>query len=108
MIIHITFEEILLIWRDFLWPNRISSIESHSAMNFKGAYDLQNMVSNPTFFAFTIDNKIVGVNSGHMCHDNSYRSRGLWVFPQCRGNQICKQLVPRAQNCVCERGEEID
>ena len=93
MITHISFEEILPIWRDFLWPTRTSSIDSHSAMDFKAGYDLQNMNSIPTFFAYMIDNKIAGVNSGHMCRDNSYRSRGLWVFPEYRGKQIGKQIL---------------
>jgi GNAT superfamily N-acetyltransferase len=93
MITHISFEEILPIWRNFLWPNRTSSIDSHSAMNFKGGYDLGNMKTVPTFFAYIVDNKIAGINSGHMCQDNSYRSRGLWVFPEYQGNQIGKQIL---------------
>jgi len=108
MITHISFEEILPIWRDFLWPNRTSSIDSHSAMDFKGGYDLQNMVSTPTFFGYTIDNKIIGVNSGHMCRDNSYRSRGLWVFPKHRGNQIGKQiLIATIQQGITEGADYV-
>ena len=62
-------------------------------MTFLGGYNMQNMSYIPTFFAFTINNKIVGVNSGHKCADNSYRSRGLWVFPEYRGNRIGIQLL---------------
>ena len=93
MIKHITFEEILPVWKNFLWPNRVSSIESTSAMNFLGGYDLINMSYAPTFFAYILDNKIVGVNSGHKCMDNSYRSRGLWVFPEYRGQHIGRKLL---------------
>ena len=93
MIQHISFEEILPIWRDYLWPNRVSAIENTSAMTFLGGYDLKNMQHEPTFFAYTMNNKIVGVNSGHLFYDNSYRSRGLWVFPEYRGNRIGIQLL---------------
>ena len=93
MINTISFKEIYQIWSTLLWPNRQSIIETHSAMNFLGGYDMKNMISIPTYFAYKLDNKIVGVNSGHMCHDNSYRSRGLFVFPEYRKQGIGKQLL---------------
>jgi GNAT superfamily N-acetyltransferase len=93
MIITIPFEEIYSIWNTQLWPNRQSAIETHSAMNFLGGYDIKNMISTPTFFAYKLDNKIVGVNSGHLCRDNSYRSRGLFVFTEYRKQGIGKILL---------------
>ncbi len=97
MITSISFNEILPIWKMFLWPNRTSPIETTSAMNLLSGYDLQNMIHPPTFLAYMIDNKIAGVNSGHKCADNSYRSRGLWVFPQYRkqgvGTDILKATI---------------
>lgn len=93
MIITIPFEEIYSVWNSQLWPTRESAIETHSAMNFLGGYDMKNMISNPTFFAYKLDNKIVGINSGHLCHDNSYRSRGLFVFPEYRKQGIGKILL---------------
>ena len=88
MIKIISFDEILPIWRDYLWPERHSSIDPNSAMCFLGEYDLVNMTNAPTFFAYIIDGEIAGVNSGHMCKDNHYRSRGLYVFPDFRGKGI--------------------
>jgi len=93
MITSITFDEIYHIWNTQLWPTRESSIETHSAMNFLGGYDMKNMISTPTFFAYKLDKQIVGVNSGHLCHDNSYRSRGLFVFPEYRKQGIGKLLL---------------
>ena len=93
MIITITFEEIYSIWNTQLWPTRQSNIETHSAMNFLGGYNMKNMISTPTFFAYKLGNKIVGVNSGHLCHDNSYRSRGLFVFHEYRKQGIGKILL---------------
>lgn len=93
MIEEIAFEEMLHIWRTYLWPHRTSAIESHSAMNFLGGYDIKNMNSEPSFFAYIQDSKILGVNSGHKCFDNSYRSRGLFVFPEYRNKGIGVSLL---------------
>lgn len=84
----ISFTEILPIWQNNLWPERTSDITPTSAMSFMGGYDLQNMYHEPTFFAYIIDGEIAGVNSGHMCKDNDYRSRGLYVFEKFRGKGI--------------------
>ena len=93
MIETITFEEILPIWRNHLWPDRTSTIESNSAMCYKDGYDMFNMNTKPTFFAYKINNEIAGVNSGHMCKDNHYRSRGLFVFEKFRGLGIGTKLL---------------
>jgi len=93
MIVKISFEEILDIWRNKLWPNRISKIESHSAMLLNGTMTLQNWQFEPSYFAYKIDNNIVGCNSGHKCEDNSYRSRGLFVFPEYRKRGIGVELL---------------
>jgi GNAT superfamily N-acetyltransferase len=89
----ITFEEILPIWRNHLWPDRTSPIESNSAMCYKDGYDMFNMNTIPTFFAYKINNEIAGVNSGHMCKDNQYRSRGLFVFEKFRRLGIGTKLL---------------
>jgi GNAT superfamily N-acetyltransferase len=89
----ITFDEILPIWRDYLWPNRKSEITTNSAMCFLNGYDLSNMETIPTFFAYKIDGATAGVNSGHMCKNLEYRSRGLFVFEKFRGRGIGKKLL---------------
>ena len=104
MITNISFTEIYKIWNYYLWPTRESTIEPHSAMNFMGGHDMKNMISTPTFFAYKLDNKIVGVNSGHMCHDNSYRSRGLFVFPEYRKQGIGKILLVATINQGIDEG----
>ena len=92
-IIELSFEQILPIWRDYLWPNRTSPIESNSAMCLYGGYNMFNMTTKPTFFACMIDNEIAGVNSGHMCDNLEYRSRGLFVFDRFRGKGIGTSLL---------------
>lgn len=89
----LTFEEVLLIWEKHLWPKRESSIDSNSAMCFLGGYELVNMHTEPTFFAYMIDGEIAGVNSGHLCKDQQYRSRGLYVFERFRGKGIGTLLL---------------
>jgi len=93
MISIISYHDIYPIWRNHLWPNRKSEIEAHSAMLYMKGYDLKNYEYTPSFFAYKIDDEIVGVNSGHMCCDNSYRSRGLFVFPKYRKQGIGKELL---------------
>jgi len=106
----ITFEEILPIWQNELWPEtvRSSPIESTSAMCLFGRwvpddveefrleepfYDLENMKFTPTFWGCFVDDQLVGVNSGHMCLDKQYRSRGLWVNPNYRRSGIAQKLL---------------
>jgi len=93
MITNTDFNTIDKIWREFLWSTRISKIETHSAMLLDGTYDIKNFDYPPTFLIYLIDDKIVGCNSGHMCSDNTYRSRGLYVFPEYRKKGIGKALL---------------
>lgn len=92
-IVKISFEEILPIWRDHLWPSRVSDITSNSAMCYMGGYDMLNMETVATFFAIVCDREIAGVNSGHMCNQLSYRSRGLFVFDKYRKMGLGKRLL---------------
>jgi GNAT superfamily N-acetyltransferase len=92
MIQQITWEEILPIWKNQLWPDRASEIEKNSAMRYLRRNDTSNMHSDPTFFGYIQDGIIVGVNSGHSCINN-YRSRGLWVDTNHRNRGIGKALL---------------
>ena len=92
----ITWEEILPIWKEHLTT---MSTEPTSAMCFflgydnQPAYDLKNMQFTPTFWGAFHNDKLVGVNSGHMCVDRLYRSRGLVVFPEYRGLGLGQKLL---------------
>lgn len=93
MIKQINFSDIFPIWRSYLWPERQSKIESNSAMMFLSGYDIYNMNTNPTFFGYYLFDKLVGVNSGHMCNGLQYRSRGLYVFESYRGLGLGRELL---------------
>lgn len=93
MIKEISWEEIEYIWKNYLWPNRTSPIEPNSAMNFLSGYSNHNMTTIPNFLGYYENNELVGVNSGHLCSDNSFRSRGLYVKEKYRGKSIGIQLL---------------
>ena len=93
MIRTIDWPTIEYIWQNYLWPNRQSRIETNSAMCYHSEYNMYNMATTPTFFGYYIGKELAGVNSGHMCINNEYRSRGLWVDPKHRGNGIGQQLL---------------
>jgi len=93
MIEKVNYEIVYNIWVNHLWPDRKSPIEQHSAMLINQTYDLKNYEYEPTFFIYRVDGKIAGCNSGHKCCDSTYRSRGLYVFPDYRKKGYGKELL---------------
>jgi len=93
MIRILDYSDVFEIWQNKLWLNRTSKIESVSAMLYLNGYDLENYKYEPTFFGYVVDDKIVGVNSGHKCADHTYRSRGLFVEKDYRHHGIGKDLL---------------
>jgi len=93
MIKRISFDEILPVWRDHLWVGRVSEIKPTNGLKYLGGYDRSIEEYNPSFFGVFIDDKCVGVNSGHATAENEYRSRGLFVFPEYRKNGIAQKLL---------------
>lgn len=109
----ITFDEILPIWKNKLWPNRQSAIEPMSAMTwpFEGdpqPYNMSIFEYEPTFWGVFDGDKLVGVNSGHRTTDLQYRSRGIWVDPDYRGLGLAETLFSMLQNqAIIEECEMI-
>jgi len=100
-VIESTFEEVFPVWRDRLWPNRISAIEPMSSLCWRQPKDIIKDSSIfdkyvPSFFALKIDDEIVGVNSGFKTSEKVYRSRGLWVSEQHRGRGFGQLLLLQA------------
>ncbi len=90
----IDFNTILLVWKNYLWPYRISPIETHSAMMYQSdSISMENFNLPVWFLGAFKDDKLVGVNSGHLCSDGTARSRGLWVNPNYRNQGIGKSLL---------------
>lgn len=112
-IIRLSFEQITNVWQNHLWPDRESPIESHSAMTwpFEGnpqEYDMNVFNYPATFWGVYIDNKLVGVNSGHKTTDTQYRSRGIWVDPEYRKQGIAQNLFNMTKHqAVLEKADMI-
>ena len=100
-----TFENIYDLWNEGLWPNRISKIEDRSALSFDvplwknyGNVSITKQRERiweykPTFWVVREDNEIIGANSGFKTDDRVYRSRGLYVVPEKRGQGISRMLL---------------
>lgn len=89
----ITFEEILPIWRDRLWPGRKSEIAGMSSMVYLGGYNMEvYILYQPYFTGVFLNDELVGVNSGHNTGNGYFRSRGIWVDPKVRGRGVAQML----------------
>lgn len=90
----VEFDRIKEIWETKLWPGRLTPIKPMSSMVYKGKFDMDIYKKySPTFFAvFNRADEIIGVNSGHRTTDKLYRSRGIWVHPDYRGQKIAGVL----------------
>ena len=92
----IGIDTILHIWKSKLWTGRVSPIESHSAMMITpGKYDINNFSLPLWCYGCYIDDKLVGVNSGHLCTDGLLRIRGFWVDENYRKRGIGTSLLVR-------------
>ena len=108
----IKFESIATIWGEKLWPDRSSAIEPISVMTwpFEGdpePFDMGIFAYPPTFWGIEVDNRIVGVNSGHRTSPMHYRSRGIWVEPAYRGRGFANKLFTFTEHQAILEGCEM-
>ena len=97
-VVRISFDDILPIWEKNLWPNRVSKIETHSAMTWPPThptepYSMKIFDYPVSFFGIYDNDNLIAVNSGHLTTDNEYRSRGLWVDPGYRGRKLAQKIL---------------
>jgi GNAT superfamily N-acetyltransferase len=102
-IMPISYSHVLPIWEKHLWPGR-TDITSHSAMSYLSGHDMKNMDLPLYCFGAFKDNELVGVNTGHLCSDNSFRSRGLWVQEDMRGNGLGFKLL----DTTCDKATDLN
>lgn len=101
----IEFEQILKVWTQHLWADRQSDIQPASSMLLGGGYDVSiHSRYKPIFLGAMEGDKLIGVNSGHQTTSDSFRSRGLYVFPEYRGRGIGLALLQKA----CELAQEAE
>ena len=82
----ISEEEIIKFWSEHLWVGR-EDIKSHSSIVYNSQpflYDLRYYKSKLSCIGIYDDDKLIGVNSGFKT-DDKYRSRGLFVLEEYRG-----------------------
>lgn len=90
----VTFEDVLPVWKNKLWPGRESEIKSMSSMTCDNGYDMSIYDSyEPYFWAVYFNDYIVAVNSGHQTSKHDFRSRGLYTDPSHRGHGLAKQVL---------------
>jgi len=103
----ISYEEILPYW-NVLWKDRERMIQ-YSAMKMQSGYDpeIKNNYKWRGYSAISEshNNKIIGVNAGHKTGPREYRTRGLWVSQDFRGQGVAQllfeQLEKQAKNEMC-------
>jgi GNAT superfamily N-acetyltransferase len=98
----ITWDQILPIWTEFLWPGRVSVIEQTSAMVYMGGIDMDIMKETPHFIGVFSGHRLIGVNSGHMTSDKMFRSRGLYVNKQFRRCGVATMLLNKTFDIALE------
>ena len=104
--VEISFEEVMEGWKQ-LWPDRekYPQVSSWFLMDevfeMKGLFP-KDVIGHDINIASTLDKdyygvyyneRLIGVNSGHLTTSNSWRSRGLWVHPEFRNLGISKILL---------------
>ncbi len=99
-----SFEKILPIWTDHLWPGRHSVIEPISRLKFLGGYDRTVENREPRFFVAYEEGQVIGVNSCLRTGPTEFRSRGLFVFPQHRHRGVASLLLEASCAVARERG----
>jgi GNAT superfamily N-acetyltransferase len=94
----VEFEDIIPGWEK-LWPGR--EYDPYSSMLRLGGYDprIRDEYPYTCIAAYDWDNKgkLVGVQLGHKSAKRDYRTRGLWVDPNSRGQGIAQMLFERME-----------
>lgn len=99
-------ELLLSVWTDYLWPNRESKIELTSAIKYgyhPYEYDVGYMSEEAFCFGAYEGDILLGVNSGHKT-DRTFRSRGLFVFPEYRRKGAANALLV----ATCNKAKEFN
>lgn len=100
------------VWASDLWKDRdIDDIEPVNTMipdnNYNIIHNKEIKNNDSYFFVVKYKNNIIGINSGHKCSDDLFRSRGLWTHPDWReigiGKLVLEATVRKAKLLGCTR-----
>ena len=92
------------IWKNYLWPERISLIEKTSALLFKEGLDMGYKSSEVFFVQIREKGEIIGVCSGQKTGSQEFRSRGLWVSEGFRRRGLGSRLFYSVEKEAQKRG----
>ncbi len=106
-IVESNFENILPIWKNQLWPLRISEIQSTSAIDDNGIIDINLTFYKPYFYEAIQNNQTIGVIGGQMTSDSMYRMRGLWVHENFRKMGVGQMLVLKNMQTAHELNSKV-
>ncbi len=96
------WDQVKPIWDTKLWPGRDS--EPVTSMKYLGGYEMPYKDQTPTFMGIVTGDHIVAVNSYVRTHDDEYRSRGLWVDPNFRGQGHAKSILEYMADWIQQEG----
>lgn len=101
----LSYDEIREFWNAHLWPNNPHSLRPVSSMLFGGGYDPGIKERYPAvYFGLFVEERLVGVNSGHFTSPVDFRSRGLCVLPEFRGRGLGASLLRAVIHHAREEG----
>lgn len=95
---NLTWEQVKPIWDTELWPGRDS--EPVTSMKYLGGYDMGLKLATPLFVGIVAGAHIIAVNSFVSTREFEWRSRGLWVDPNFRGQGHAKRLLEHMLMCA--------
>ena len=98
------FEKVSIIWKIYLWPERIEPIEETSALLFKEGIDLKYRSAEVFFVKIEFNKRIIGVCSGQRTGTQEFRSRGLWVCKSFRRKGLGSKLFYSVEEEAKKRG----
>lgn len=99
----ISFEEILPVWKNFLWPERVSVIENVSCVDQLGNIDVIIRQYKSEFFGCFESTELIGVVSCHPINQEVMRIRGIYVFEAYRNKKIGRDLIKQVEKTVFEQ-----
>lgn len=102
-----SFREILPVWRDHLWPGRTSPLREQSSMRLEGGFDPEIYKNQVYFYKILVGDVLAGTNSVFKTGDGEFRSRGLFVFPEFRGQSLSRALLEEAIAYTKLNGGEV-
>jgi GNAT superfamily N-acetyltransferase len=110
-VVPVSFETVLPIWTNDLWPGRVSPILPVSTMVLYGGYDMtirSLYTGAATFFGvYNADGELVGVFSGFPTSATLYRARGLYVTPAFQHLGVGRALVQTMVNQASIAGRSL-